>query len=141
VLAPQDRPRPAPTQAAAEARTIHPILIEAERLWAESNPAAVRALLEKLPEDTLSRFNGAEAELYQELVASIGDSDRDQALRDLDGGLDAGSVTMLRRAVTALSSLTRDELDADPVLAGKLERAQQALAASQRLRDAERADP
>jgi hypothetical protein len=75
-------------------------------------------------------------------VASIGESDRDQALRDLDGGLEAGSVTMLRRAVAALSSLTRDELDADPALAAKLERAQRALAASQRLRDAERAgDP
>jgi hypothetical protein len=142
VLAPQDRPRPAATQAAVEARTIHPILIEAERLWAEGNPAAVRALLEKLPEDTVSRFSGAEDELYQELVASVGQSDRDQALRDLDGGLEAGSITMLRRAVAALSSVTPDELAADPTLAGKLERAQRALAASQRLRDAERAgDP
>jgi hypothetical protein len=142
VLAPQDRPRPAATQATVEARTIHPILIEAERLWAEGNPAAVRALLEKLPEDTVSRFSGAEDELYQELVASVGESDRDQALRDLDGGLEAGSITMLRRAVAALSSVTPDELAADPTLAGKLERAQRALAASQRLRDAERAgDP
>jgi hypothetical protein len=141
-LPPPGRPRPAPTAVGHDSQTVDPILIEAERLMAEGNPAAVRALLEKLPEDSVSRFSPAEAELYQELVASIGTADRNQALRDLDGGLEAGSVTMLRRAVAALSSPTRDELAADPTLAGKLERAQRALAASQRLRDAERAgDP
>lgn len=135
-------PRPALTSAGPIAQAVNPILTEAERLMFEGNAAAVRALLEKLPEETVSRFSSAEAELYQELVASIDAADRDEALRDLDGGLEAGSITMLRRAVAALSGLTPDELAADPALAGKLERAQRALAASQRLRDAERAgDP
>jgi hypothetical protein len=135
-------PRPVAAPSGPAVPAVNPILTEAERLLFEGNPAAVRALLEKLPEGVVASFNSAEAELHQELVASIGAADREEALRDLDGGLESGSITMLRRAVPAFSGVTRDELAADPALAGKLERARRALSAFQRLRDAERAgDP
>jgi hypothetical protein len=133
--------RPAPTRVVA-APTVDPLLIEAEQLLSEGNAAAARALLEGLPEEAVNEFDGREAELYQELMASIGNADREQAIVDLDGGLESGSITMLRRAVNGLSGLSRDELAADRELAAKLDRARRALAASQQLREAERAgDP
>ncbi|PWB77521.1 MAG: hypothetical protein C3F15_03045 [Holophagae bacterium] len=137
VPTPLTAPRPAPTRPAAEP-AVHPILLEAEQLMNEGNLPAVRALLEGLAEEVVNEFNGPETELYQELMASVGEADREQALRDLEGGLDSGSITMLRRAVSGLSGLSGDELAADRELAGKLDRAQRALAASQQLRDAER---
>jgi len=133
---PPAAPRPAPTRSAG-APAVDPILIEAERLMAEGNPAAVRALLERFSEEAVNEFNAPEAELYQELMASIGEADREQALRDLDGGLASGSITMLRRAVNALSGMTRDELAAERDLAAKLDRARRAVAAFQQLREAE----
>ena len=130
-------PRPAPTRPAA-ATAVDPILLEAEQLMNEGNLAAVRALFEGLTEEAVNEFNGPEIELYEELMASVGEADREQALGDLEGGLESGSITMLRRAVSGLSGLSGDELADDRELAGKLERAQRALAASQQLRDAER---
>lgn len=136
---PVTAPRPAPTAAGvATAPALDPILLEAERMMAEGDMAAARSLLDSLPEEAVAGFTGPETELYEELVASIGEADRDKALQDLDGGLENGSVTMLRRAVAALSGLSADELAADPELAGKLDHARRAVAASQRLRDAER---
>ncbi len=130
-------PRPVPTRPAA-APAVDPILLEAEQLMNEGNLAAVRALIEGLTEEAVNEFNGPEIELYEELMASVGEADREQALGDLEGGLESGSITMLRRAVSGLSGLSGDELADDRELAGKLERAQRALAASQQLRDAER---
>ena len=136
---PAAAPRPMPAGVGEPAgAALDPILIEAERLLGEGNAAAARALLAGVPEEAVNEFNGHEAELYQELIASIGEADRSQALRDLDGGLVTGSVTMLRRAVAALSELPADELAADPELDRKLDHARRAVAASQRLRDAER---
>lgn len=126
-------PSPAPT-----VTVIHPNLQVADRLVAGEDMAGARELLEALDDDVVGGFNDAESALYDELMAASGATDRARALSDLDGGLEHGSVPMLRRAVPGLAGLGRDELAADPELGRKLARARRALAAHDELRAAER---
>lgn len=118
--------------------TVHPNLQVADRLIAAGDEEGARALLDALAEDTVDSFNEVEAALYSELLASFGATDRAKALADLDGGLEYGSVPMLRRAVAGLSGISRQELDADPELGWKLDRARRAVEAHAQLRQAER---
>lgn len=137
VPAPQPQPLAQPTVAA-----MHPSLQVAERLMMESDMDGARAFLDELGEDDVAAFNDVESALYDELLASFGEADRAKAERDLAGGLEYGSVPMLRRAVAGLSGVPRAELDADPELARRLDRARQALDAHNRLSQAERSgDP
>ena len=121
---------------------VHPNLQVADRLIAAGDMDGARALLDALSEDAVESFNGVEEALYGDLMASFGEADRAKALADLDGGLEYGSVPMLRRAVAGLSGLSRQELDSDPELGRKLEHARRAVEAHTQLRQAERSgDP
>jgi serine/threonine-protein kinase len=129
---------PARTVAQPTVTAVHPSLQLADRLLMEGDMEGARAVLGELGDSDVDAFNGIEVALWEELTASFGEADRAKAESDLDGGLEYGSVPMLRRAVAGLAGVPRAELDDSPELRRKLDHARRALDAHNRLRDAER---
>ncbi len=58
-------------------------------------------MLDEISEEDLARLPPEAASRLEELRAALESVDRGEAVRDLRGGLEAGSIAMLRRAVAA----------------------------------------
>ena len=103
-------------------------LLAIQRLVESGDLDQARRELDIFDQREAVSLSSDEQALYDGLVTSLTRAvDRESALADLRGGLARGSVTMLRRAVPALSELTRDEVAAVPGLANDLSRARTAL--------------
>ena len=98
----------------------------------EGNAAGARAAIEALRPEEIEAFTEDEATIFEDIrsaLAGADRADRDRAIRDLRGGLEQGSVRMLRRGVVGVSAFSRAELRAVPGLEGDLVRAREALSA------------
>ncbi len=118
--------------------TADPRLEEAERLLSEGDRDGARSVLDDISEEDLGRLPPEAAGRLEELRAALESVDRGEAVDDLRGGLEAGSIAMLRRAVAALGDLDAGELRDDPDLRENLEHARAALEQHRELWDAQR---
>ncbi len=118
--------------------TADPRLEEAERLLSEGDRDGARSVLDDISEEDLGRLPPEAAGRLEELRAALESVDRGEAVGDLRGGLEAGSIAMLRRAVAALGDLDAGELRDDPDLRENLEHARAALEQHRELWDAQR---
>jgi tetratricopeptide (TPR) repeat protein len=109
------------------APSVDPRLEVADKALLDGDPELARSELAALSQQEIDSFTAEETELYDELMMVLEGGSRDEAIKDLRGGLAAGSVKMLRRAVTSLSDLEDDEIATEPGLAEDLDRARAAL--------------
>jgi serine/threonine protein kinase len=138
VIPPTPTPVPVPTPVAEIEPLVHPLLVEAESHFVEGDLTGAQAALEALSEEEIATFDLSENELYEELLSAVATTDRSTALKDLRGGLDAGSIKMLRRGVAGLSDLSAEEISAEPGLGDDLDHARSALRTHERLWKAKR---
>jgi serine/threonine protein kinase len=124
-------PTPRPVLEAVPA--IHPLLEEAERHLADGDLEGAQAVFEALTDDEIDQFSERENEIYETVLDAVEGTDRNTALRDLRGGLKAGSIRMLRRAVAGLADLDQAEIQGEPGLREDLDHARNALATHERL--------
>lgn len=125
-IAPTEPPLPTPAPTAAAPR-LNLLLEEAHRLMAENDREGAAAALEGLSDDEIDAFDETEQAIYDELLAMLGGGDRAGAIADLRGGLQMGSIRMLRRGVAGLSEMGAAELKAEPGLSEELARGREAL--------------
>jgi hypothetical protein len=138
---------PAPTESliaagesAAEAvQDSHPELEAAEQLMLAGDAEAARAALESMSDDEVEGLSEAERVLFDTLADSMASADRGQALRALAGGLEHGSIRMLRRAVAGFGGASDAELEDNQELRQRLDLARRALKTHKQLWDARRA--
>jgi len=135
---PTVRPTPVPPVQQDLGPAINPLLEQADQLFLNGDVEGTRRLLAELPDGLVAGFSAGERELYEGLLGTIDGEDRDKALRDLNGGLEHGSVPMLRRAVAGLADLSPEELADDPDLQAKLQHARRAVRAYGRLRETDK---
>jgi hypothetical protein len=138
VIPPTPTPVPVPTPVAEIEPLVHPLLVEAESHVIEGDLAGAQAALEALSEEEIANFDLSENELYDELMAAVESTDRSTALKDLRGGLAAGSIKMLRRGAAGLSDMSAEEVSAEPGLRQDLDHARSALRTHERLWRAKR---
>jgi hypothetical protein len=112
----------------------------AEQMLLDGDARGARDAIAALSEEEVEHLSAADREQLDRLVDSLDRVGRDRALTDLAGGLDHGSIRMLRRAVAALDELSDAEIDSRPELRSQLQRAQAALKVHQQLWDANRAE-
>ena len=124
-------PTPQPVQETVP--SIHPLLEEAERHLVDGDLDGARAVFEALTDDEIAQFSERENEIYATVLDAVEGTDRDTALRDLRGGLKAGSIRMLRRAVAGLADLDQAEIQSEPGLKEELDHARNALRTHERL--------
>ncbi len=130
-------PTPVPVREVVPA--VRPLLEQVQERLAEGDVEGARAALEALSEDEIDAFDTAELAIYESALAAVGGGDVEAALKDLRGGLQAGSIRMLRRGLSGLSDLSADQVRAEPGLAEELEHARDALRTHERLWAAKRA--
>jgi hypothetical protein len=130
-------PAPRPEEETAPQR--HAGLANAEELLLTGDVSGARAAVSALSSDEIEGFSEADREVYDDLLGTLEDTDRDRARRDLVGGLEHGSVRMLRRAMAGLADLSDGDLEAEPRLRSGYERARRALRVHESLWEAKRA--
>ncbi len=127
-LAPTPRPtaaaRPTPTPAP---QPVHPALLAAVAAVDEGDMATAETALDGITNDEVDALREDERELYDRAMTAIAGANRERTIRDLRGGLEIGSIRMLRRGVAGLQGLAGPELEAYPGLGDQLEHARNAL--------------
>jgi serine/threonine protein kinase len=138
-------PRPAPTAVPTpvpidEPPSLHPLLEQAQQRLVEADLEGARVALEALSDDDVELFSDNEKVIYDQMVGLFEPGeDFTAALQDLRGGLQQGSVRMLRRGVAGVGQLSPGEIRAEPGLQQDLDQARSALRAHQQLWDANKA--
>ncbi len=132
-------PTQVPTPEEELAPEINPLLAQAEQLLLDGDVEGGRGLLRGFSDELLAGFSAEERELYDGLLGTIDGEDRDRAVADLEGGLEYGSVRMLRRAIAGLGDLPADERVAIPDYEAKLARARKGVRLHNQLGEAEQA--
>ena len=131
------RPTPIPTAVPTPEPDLppptDPRLERAQALLLQGDTADARAVVEALRRQDIEAFSQDERSLYEEIRSALEGADRERAVRDLRGGLEQGSVRMLRRGVTGVSALSRSEVRAVAGLERDLARGREALTAHQEL--------
>jgi len=120
-------PTPVPSPVIEIPPQMHPQLDLAESLLEEGDEPAVREALAGISEEDIATFSEEEMEIYQGLREVLDGLDKGKALKDLRGGLRAGSIRMLRRGVAGLSRLGDAEIASEPGLVEQLDLARRAL--------------
>jgi len=130
---------PPPTAVVVEdmAPAVNPFLQQAEQLMLSGDVDAARRLLAEFSDDLKAQFNEEELDLFEGLQDSVEGEDRERSIEDLTRGLELGSVRMIRRGVTGVSQISSNERAEIPGLDDSLRRGRAALAAHQKLREAE----
>lgn len=127
-LAPTPRPTAAVRPTATPAPLpVHPALLAAAAAVDEGDMAAAEAALDEISDDEVDALREDERELYDRAMTAIAGANRERTIRDLRGGLEIGSIRMLRRGVAGLQGLPASELEASAGLREDLEHAREAL--------------
>jgi serine/threonine protein kinase len=137
-VAPSPVPTAFPTAAMDLQPPMDPRLKGAQSSLIDGDLVGARALLGELTPERIAAFSTEEAEVFEEIRAALEGADRDRVLRDLRGGLEQGSVRMLRRGVVGISAWSSSELAAVPGLNRDLTRAREALSNHNALWEAEK---
>jgi hypothetical protein len=104
-------------------------LMRIQDLIESDQVAAARRALDEIAGTQGGSFSPNEAALFDSLVAAVNEiADRAGAVADLRGGLDHGSVRMIRRGVAGVGGMPWQEISRMAGLAEDLERGRQALA-------------
>lgn len=127
VPAPTATPVPRPTAVEETRPVVHPLLEVAQEQLLEGDVDAARATVGLLDDERIAAFSEAEREIWDELQAGFVGADVGASIVELRQGLALGSIPMLRRAVSSLSSVSDEALEANPGLGGDLEHARRAL--------------
>lgn len=125
-------PTPRPTTAVRPTATpaplpVHPALLAAVSAVDEGDIVAAEAALDEIIDDDVDGLREDERELYDRAMTAVAGANRGRTIRDLRGGLEIGSIRMLRRGVAGLQGLSASELGAYPGLGDQLEHAREAL--------------
>ncbi|MFV2072627.1 MAG: hypothetical protein ACC742_08245 [Thermoanaerobaculales bacterium] len=110
----------------------------AQLMLLDGNLEAAREALQDFGRDEIDALSDEEREIYDEITGVAEGADMELAIRDLRGGLEVGSVRMLRRGVAGMSVMPRSEISAEPGLERDLARARQALRTHADLWDAKK---
>jgi len=110
----------------------------AQLMLLDGDLIAAREALRVFGPDEIDGFSEEEYEIYDEITGAAEGVGRERAIRDLRGGLGAGSVRMLRRGVAGVSALSRSEISAESGLDRDLTRARGALRTHTELWDAKK---
>ncbi len=130
-------PTPVPIE---EPPSLHPLLEQAQQRLVEADLEGARAALEALSDDDVQLFSDTEKVIYDQMVGLFEpEEDYTAALQDLRGGLQQGSIRMLRRGVAGVAGLSPEEIRAEPGLQQDLDQGQAALRVHQQLWDANKA--
>jgi serine/threonine protein kinase len=125
VATPMPVPPPTPVE---EARpVVHPLLEVAQELLLDGDVDGARETVALLDDERIAAFTEAEREIWGELQAGFTGADIDASVVELRQGLALGSIPMLRRSVSRLSSVSDETLEANPGLGADLEHARRAL--------------
>jgi hypothetical protein len=124
---------PAPEPVQEILPSIHPLLEQAELQLAEGDLEGARAAYEALTDEEIDQFSGVEQDIYFAVLDAVEGTDQGTALKDLRGGLKAGSIRMLRRGVAGLADLDQSEIQAEPGLREDLDHARNSLRTHERL--------
>jgi serine/threonine protein kinase len=127
VSAPTEVSTPLPVPTAPPQGSFHPRLEAAESALIAGDTDTARAELDSLTEQEVDDFTDEEAGLYDHLLATVEGGRREEAIKDLRGGLTWGSMKMIRRGVAGLSASAREEIASVPGLAADLQRGQTAI--------------
>jgi hypothetical protein len=127
VLAPTEVPTPLPVPTAPPQVSFHPRLEAAESALIAGDKDAARAELDALTDQEVDDFTDEEAGLYDHLLSTVEGGRREEAIKDLRGGLSLSSMKMIRRGVAGLSAMPREEISSVPGLAADLRRGQTAI--------------
>ena len=126
--APTEVPTPLPVPTVAPPQvSFHPRLEAAESALIAGDTDAARAELDALTDQEVDDFTDEEAGLYDHLLSTVEGGGREEAIKDLRGGLSWSSMKMIRRGVAGLSAMPREEVASVPGLAVELQRGQTAL--------------
>jgi serine/threonine protein kinase len=120
-------PTRVPTPTPVPLPTLDPRLEAAENALIAGDAAAARAALDGLTAEDIDSFTQEEAGLYDHLLATLEGGGRDEAIKDLRGGLSYSSIRMIRRALSGLAGIGDEEVAAVPGLGRDLERGREAL--------------
>ena len=123
---PTPRPTAVPSPVVEEPH-INPVLEAAQNALEEGDLQGARKAIAAITPDEAILFSKEESDLYDQLKEEVQGLGRDAALKDLDAGLEQGSITKLRRAIPALGDMSRREISEVRGLKEKLEQARDAL--------------
>jgi len=126
VVQPTTVPRLPTPEIPAEAE-VHPGLAQADVLLLEGDVEGARAILSAITPEEIEYFSTEEVEAFDAMNNALQGSRFDAAVSDLKGGLDHGSIRMLKRGVAGLQRSDSGELSGKPEIAAMLKRAQTAL--------------
>lgn len=130
----QPVPTPAPTAVPTAAPTpavlapqLNPKLIAAESSLVGGDVDTARQLIASVTPDEVILFTNEETALYEQLQQEVQGMSREAALKDLDTGLQQGSITRLRRAIRTLGDMSSREIGEVSGLKDKLATARDAV--------------
>ncbi|MCD4750397.1 MAG: protein kinase [Thermoanaerobaculales bacterium] len=106
---------------------VHPALEKADALLLEGDVEGARIVLAAITHEEIGNFSNDEAEAFRAMKDALEGSRLDAAVSDLEGGLQHGSIRMLKRGVAGLQRLNSEEFASRPEVSAMLKRAQAAL--------------
>jgi len=133
---PRSFPTPVPTSPPREMdedAAMHPILQDAGLLLEEGKIEEARSLLKELSPEEIEAFSEEERRNYDAIYQAVQGSRLEAAISDLEGGLEHGSIRMLKRAVGAFGHLDRSEYADQRNIVSKLKKARGILDLHSRL--------
>ncbi len=126
IVQPTPAPR-VPTPVIPAEAEVHPGLSQADLLLLEGNVEGARVILSAITPEEVELFSTEEIEAFDAMKNALEGSQFDTAVSDLKGGLDHGSIPMLKRGVAGVQRSDSEELTGRPGVAVMLKRAQAAL--------------
>ncbi len=123
----------------AEAKA-HPGLAQADILLLEGDVEGARVILLAITPEEVELFSTEEVEAFDAMKNALEGSRFDAAVSDLKGGLDHGSIRMLKRGVAGLQRSDPEKLTGRPGAAAMLKRAEAALRLHALMWDAQEAE-
>jgi hypothetical protein len=127
VIQPTRSPTRTPMPTVTPTAEIHTHLVAAESALILGDVNLAKAELAAITAAEVEAFSEEEAGLYEHLVAAIEGGQREQAIEDLRAGLSRSNLGMIRRGLSGLSGVVRQEIAATPGLASEIDRGRRAL--------------
>ncbi len=126
VVQPTAVPRVRAPEIPTEAQ-VHPGLAQADVLLLEDDVEGARAILSAITPEEIELFSTEEVESFNAMNSALEGSRFDAAVSDLKGGLDHGSIRMLKRGVAGVQRANPEDLADRPDIPPMLKKGQNAL--------------